>query len=110
MMFELRTCAVHMPCNWRTASVPQRKVLEIEGLENLKVEQGFELSDASAERSAAGCAIKLNKEPIAEYLQSNIIMLKWMIANGYGDRRTMERRIAGMEEWLSNPVLLKADK
>merc|ERR1719478_349291 len=74
------------------------KVLEIEGLENLKVEQAFELSDASAERSAAGCCIALNKEPIAEYLQSNIIMLKWMIANGYGDRRTMERRIAGMEE------------
>merc|ERR1719440_1611824 len=79
------------------------KVLEIEGLEDLKVEQGFE-------RSAAGCAIALNKEPIAEYLQSNIIMLKWMIANGYGDRRTMERRIAGMEGWLANPELLKADK
>jgi aconitate hydratase 2/2-methylisocitrate dehydratase len=86
------------------------KVLEIEGLEDLAVEQAFELSDASAERSAAGCSIKLNKEPIAEYLQSNIIMLKWMIAGGYGDRRTMERRIAGMEEWLANPVLLEADK
>jgi aconitate hydratase 2/2-methylisocitrate dehydratase len=86
------------------------KVLEIEGLEDLKVEQAFELSDASAERSAAGCCIALKPEPIAEYLQSNIIMLKWMIANGYGDRRTMERRIAGMEGWLADPVLLKADK
>ena len=86
------------------------KVLEIEGLEDLAVEQAFELSDASAERSAAGCSIKLNKEPIAEYLQSNIIMLKWMIAGGYGDRRTMERRIAGMEGWLANPELLEADK
>merc|ERR1719326_1192957 len=73
------------------------RILEIEGLPDLKCEQAFELSDASAERSAAGCSIALNKEPIAEYLQSNIIMLKWMIAGGYGDRRTMERRIAGME-------------
>jgi aconitate hydratase 2/2-methylisocitrate dehydratase len=85
------------------------KVLEIEGLEDLKVEQAFELSDASAERSAAGCCIKLNKEPIAEYLQSNIVMLKWMISNGYGDRRTIERRIASMEGWLADPQLLEAD-
>merc|ERR1712048_1077469 len=72
------------------------RILEIEGVENLKVEQAFELSDASAERSAAGCAVKLNKEPIIEYLESNIVMLKWMIANDYGDRRTIRRRIASM--------------
>lgn len=86
------------------------RVLEIEGLETLKVEQAFELSDASAERSAAGCTIKLDKEPIIEYLNSNITMLKWMIAEGYGDRRTIERRIKGMEEWLANPELMSADK
>lgn len=86
------------------------RVLEIEGLESLKVEQAFELSDASAERSAAGCTIKLDKEPIIEYLNSNITMLKWMIAEGYGDRRTIERRIKGMEEWLANPELMSADK
>merc|ERR1712176_1416266 len=73
------------------------KVLEIEGVENLKCEQAFELSVASAERSAAGCSIKLDKEPIAEYLRSNIVMLKWMISEGYGDVRTMKRRIAAME-------------
>lgn len=84
-------------------------VLEIEGLENLKCEQAFELSDASAERSAAGCSIKLNKEPIIEYLKSNIVMLKWMISEGYGDVRTIERRIASMEAWLQNPVLMTAD-
>lgn len=86
------------------------RVLEIEGLETKGCEQAFELSDASAERSAAGCAVKLNKEPIAEYLSSNITMLKWMIAEGYGDARTMKRRIAAMEAWLANPVLLEADK
>lgn len=86
------------------------RVLEIEGLESLKVEQAFELSDASAERSAAGCTIKLDKEPIIEYLNSNITMLKWMIAEGYGDRRTIERRIKGMEEWLADPELMSADK
>ncbi|QTE81914.1 bifunctional aconitate hydratase 2/2-methylisocitrate dehydratase [Shewanella algae] len=86
------------------------RILEIEGLEHLKVEQAFELSDASAERSAAGCTIKLDKDPIIEYLNSNIVMLKWMIAEGYGDRRTIERRIKGMEEWLANPELMKADK
>jgi len=85
------------------------RVLEIEGLPQLKCEQAFELSDASAERSAAGCTIKLDKEPIMEYLNSNVVMLKWMIAEGYGDARTLERRIARMEEWLADPVLMEAD-
>ena len=85
------------------------RILEIEGLPDLKCEQAFELSDASAERSAAGCTIKLNEEPIREYLQSNVVMLKWMIAEGYGDARTLERRIARMEEWLANPVLMERD-
>ncbi len=85
------------------------RILEIEGLPDLKCEQAFELSDASAERSAAGCTIKLNKEPIIEYLNSNVVMLKWMIAEGYGDARTLERRIARMQEWLANPVLMEAD-
>ncbi|MDE9486068.1 bifunctional aconitate hydratase 2/2-methylisocitrate dehydratase [Xenorhabdus bovienii] len=85
------------------------RILEIEGLPELKVEQAFELADASAERSAAGCTIKLDKAPITEYLQSNIVLLKWMIAEGYGDRRTLERRIIGMENWLKDPQLLKAD-
>lgn len=75
----------------------------------LKVEQAFELADASAERSAAGCTIKLDKAPIIEYLQSNIVLLKWMISEGYGDRRTIERRIKGMENWLADPQLLEAD-
>jgi len=86
------------------------RILEIEGLPNLTCEQAFELSDASAERSAAGCTIKLNKEPIQEYLTSNITLLKWMIAEGYGDARTISRRIAKMEAWLQNPTLLEADK
>lgn len=86
------------------------RVLEIEGLPNLKVEQAFELSDASAERSAAGCTIKLNKEPVAEYLQSNIVLMKNMIANGYADARTLQRRIEKVEAWLANPQLLEADK
>ena len=85
------------------------KILEIEGLPKLKVEQAFEISDASAERSAAGCTIKLDQEPIAEYLNSNIVMLRWMIDNGYGNRRTIERRIAAMESWLADPVLMEAD-
>ncbi len=85
------------------------RVLEIEGLEKLTVEQAFELSDASAERSAAGCTIKLSQESISEYLQSNIVMLKWMIAEGYGDRRTIERRIQAMEAWLAKPELMVAD-
>merc|ERR1719482_530773 len=86
------------------------RILEIEGLGHLKCEQAFELSDASAERSAAGCTIQLDAEPIAEYLTSNVVMLKWMIAEGYGDRRTLERRIAKMENWLEAPTLLQADK
>lgn len=86
------------------------RVLEIEGVEHLTVEQAFELSDASAERSAAGCTVKLSQESIAEYLNSNITMLKWMIAEGYGDRRTIERRIKAMEEWLAAPELMEADK
>ncbi|WP_318441987.1 bifunctional aconitate hydratase 2/2-methylisocitrate dehydratase [Photobacterium leiognathi] len=85
------------------------RVLEIEGVEHLTVEQAFELSDASAERSAAGCTVKLSEESIAEYLNSNIVMLKWMISEGYGDRRTIERRITAMEEWLANPELMTAD-
>ena len=85
------------------------RILEIEGLPDLKVEQAFELSDASAERSAAGCTVRLNKEPIIEYLKSNITLLKWMIANGYEDERSLARRIKGMEEWLENPQLLEPD-
>ncbi len=85
------------------------RILEIEGLPDLKVEQAFELSDASAERSAGGCTIKLNKEPIIEYFKSNITLLRWMISEGYGDPRTLERRAAAMEDWLANPVLMEAD-
>jgi aconitate hydratase 2 / 2-methylisocitrate dehydratase len=85
------------------------RILEIEGLPDLKVEQAFELSDASAERSAGGCTVHLNKEPIVEYIRSNITMLKWMIANGYQDVRTTNRRIKAMEAWLANPQLLKGD-
>ncbi|WNL37525.1 bifunctional aconitate hydratase 2/2-methylisocitrate dehydratase [Halomonas sp. PAMB 3232] len=86
------------------------RILEIEGLEDLTVEQAFELSDASAERSAAGCTITLSDESVTEYLKSNITLLKWMIANGYGDERTISRRIEGMEAWLANPSLMRADK
>jgi len=86
------------------------RVLEIEGLPDLKCEQAFELSDASAERSAAGCTIKLNKEPVIEYLKSNIVLLKWMISEGYSDARTLARRVTKMEEWLKNPQLTEADK
>jgi len=85
------------------------RILEIEGLPDLKVEQAFELSDASAERSAAGCTVHLNKEPIIEYINSNITLMKWMIANGYADARTLARRIAAQEAWLKNPQLLKGD-
>ena len=85
------------------------RILEIEGLPDLKVEQAFELSDASAERSAAGCTVHLNKEPIQEYINSNITMMKWMIANGYSDARTLARRIAAQEAWLKDPQLLKGD-
>ena len=86
------------------------KCLEIEGLGDLKVEQAFELSDASAERSASGCTIKLNPEPIIEYLNSNITLLRWMISEGYGDERTLERRAQAMESWIKNPTLLEPDK
>lgn len=86
------------------------RILEIEGLPDLKVEQAFELSDAAAERSAAGCSIQLDKAPIIEYITSNITMLKWMIKEGYGDARTIGRRIGKMEEWLANPELMKADE
>ena len=85
------------------------RILEIEGLEDLTVEQAFELSDASAERSAAGCTITLSEESVKEYLTSNITLLKWMISEGYGDARTIARRIKGMEAWLANPTLLRAD-
>ncbi len=85
------------------------RILEIEGLPDLKVEQAFELSDAAAERSAAACAIALNKEPIVEYMRSNITLMKWMIAEGYQDARTLKRRIKSMEDWIANGELLKAD-
>ena len=85
------------------------RILEIEGLPDLKVEQAFELSDASAERSAAGCTVHLNKEPIIEYMNSNVALMKWMIANGYEDPRTLARRITAMEAWLAKPELLKGD-
>ncbi len=85
------------------------RILEIEGLPDLKVEQAFELSDASAERSAAGCTVHLDKAPIIEYINSNVTMLKWMIANGYSDVRTIERRIKAMQAWLADPVLMKGD-
>ena len=86
------------------------RILEIEGLPDLKVEQAFELSDASAERSAAGCTIKLNKEPVIEYLTSNVVLMKNMIADGYADAKTLKRRIEKVEAWLANPQLLEADQ
>ena len=85
------------------------RILEIEGLPDLKVEQAFEISDASAERSAGGCTIRLGRQSIIEYFKSNITLLRWMIANGYQDARTLERRARAMEEWLENPELLEAD-
>ena len=85
------------------------RILEIEGLPNLKIEQAFELSDASAERSAAACTVRLSKEPIIEYLNSNITLLKWMIAEGYADARTLQRRVEKMEQWLADPQLLEPD-
>jgi len=85
------------------------RILEIEGLPDLKVEQAFELTDASAERSAAGCTVRLNKEPIVEYLKSNITLMKWMIAEGYEDERTLGRRIKAMEDWIANGTLLQPD-
>jgi len=85
------------------------RILEIEGLSDLSVEQAFELSDSSAERSAAGCSIAVSEEAVAEYLRSNIVMLRWMISEGYGDARTLERRARNMEKWLENPQLLERD-
>lgn len=85
------------------------RILEIEGLDDLTAEQAFELSDASAERSAAGCTIKLSEDSVAQYLTSNITLLRWMISEGYGDVRTLERRVRNMEEWLANPSLMAAD-
>jgi aconitate hydratase 2/2-methylisocitrate dehydratase len=85
------------------------RIIEIEGLPDLKVEQAFELTDASAERSAAGCTVRLNKEPIVEYLRSNITLMKWMIAEGYEDKRTLARRIEAMEDWIANGALLQPD-
>ena len=85
------------------------RCLEIEGLPNLKIEQAFELSDASAERSASGCTVLLDEEPILEYLKSNIVLLRWLISEGYGDARTLERRAQKMEQWIQDPVLLKPD-
>ena len=85
------------------------RILEIEGLPDLKVEQAFEISDSSAERSAGGCTIRLGKESIAEYISSNVTLLKWMISEGYGDARTIGRRVTAMEEWLQNPVLMQPD-
>ena len=85
------------------------RCLEVEGLPHLKVEQAFEISDASAERSASGCTIRLDKEPIIEYLNSNIVMLRWMITNGYGDPKTLERRASAMEDWIKDPKLLEPD-
>ena len=84
--------------------------MSIEGLPDLKVEQAFELSDASAERSASGCTIKLNEEPIREYLESNITLLRWLISEGYEDEKTLERRAQAMEAWLDDPILMEADK
>ncbi len=86
------------------------RILEIEGLPDLKIEQAFELADASAERSANGCTVKLSKQPITEYLQSNMTLLKWMISDGYGEKRTIQRRIDAMQTWIDNPDLLQADK
>jgi len=86
------------------------RILEIEGLPDLKVEQAFELSDASAERSAAGCTVHLNEEPIIEYMRSNITLMKWMIAEGYHDERTLKRRIEAMEAFIADPKLMKRDE
>ena len=85
------------------------RILEIEGLPDLKIEQAFELTDASAERSAAGCTVRLNREPVVEYLRSNITLLGWMIANGYADARSLRRRIAAMEAWIESGTLLQPD-
>jgi aconitate hydratase 2/2-methylisocitrate dehydratase len=85
------------------------RILEIEGLPHLSCEQAFELTNASAERSAFACTVKLDQQPVVDYVKSNVALLKWLISRGYGDTVTLERRIARMEEWLANPVLLEAD-
>ncbi|MGB7536221.1 MAG: bifunctional aconitate hydratase 2/2-methylisocitrate dehydratase, partial [Azonexus sp.] len=85
------------------------RILEIEGLPDLKIEQAFELSDAAAERSAAACSVRLNKAPMVEYMNSNITLMKWMIAEGYQDARTLKRRITAMEDWIANGTLLQPD-
>ncbi|MCX7155064.1 MAG: bifunctional aconitate hydratase 2/2-methylisocitrate dehydratase [Rhodocyclales bacterium] len=85
------------------------RILEIEGLPKLKIEQAFELTDASAERSAAGCTVRLDKEPIVEYMRSNITLMKWMIAEGYEDKRALGRRVKAMEEWIAHGTLLQPD-
>jgi aconitate hydratase 2/2-methylisocitrate dehydratase len=85
------------------------RILEIEGLPDLKIEQAFELTDASAERSAAGCTVRLNADPIIEYMTSNISLMKWMISEGYAEKRTLERRIQAMEAWIKKPELLQPD-
>ena len=85
------------------------RILEIEGLPDLKIEQAFELADASAERSAAGCTVALNQAPVIEYLKSNIVLLKAMIADGYADPRSIARRVKAMEAWLADPQLLNGD-
>lgn len=85
------------------------RILEIEGLPDLKVEQAFELSDASAERSAAACTVRLNKEPVIEFIKSNVVILEWMANNGYGHKETIKKRISDMKAWLSNPLLLEPD-
>ncbi|MEL6229642.1 MAG: bifunctional aconitate hydratase 2/2-methylisocitrate dehydratase [Cyanobacteria bacterium J06627_3] len=86
------------------------RIIEMEGLPDLKLEQAFELTDATAERSAAGCTIKLSEETVAEYLSSNVALMKNMIARGYADARTLARRIAAMEDWLAKPSLMSADE
>jgi aconitate hydratase 2/2-methylisocitrate dehydratase len=85
------------------------RVLEIEGLPDLKIEQAFEFADASAERSANGCTVRLGKAPIIEYLNSNVTLLKWLIASGYQDARTLQRRLDAVQAWLANPTLLEPD-
>jgi aconitate hydratase 2/2-methylisocitrate dehydratase len=85
------------------------RILEIEGLPDLKVEQAFEFADASAERSANGCTVRLNKEPVIEFLNSNIVLMQNMIENGYQDARSLQRRIASMQAWLAKPELLEPD-
>ena len=106
--FMKKYCVIQHPKEGKI-NIFSGRCLEIEGLPDLKVEQAFELSDASAERSASGCTIKLNEEPIREYLESNITLLRWLISEGYEDKKTLERRAQAMEEWIENPELLEPD-